>query len=182
CDYADYFANKWSALLRNKRGAPTHTRGTYAFYDWIRDGLMANKPYDQFAREIVAASGDLSQNPPVAWYRQVNNPNAQLEDTAQLFLGLRLQCAQCHHHPFEKWSQQDYYSFAAFFSQVGRKAGAMPGEEIIAHKRGVAQAVNKRTKLTVKPTGLGSKTADIAPEDDPRSVLSDWMTDKDNPF
>jgi len=91
-DYADYFANKWSALLRNKRGAPTHTRGTYAFYDWIRDSLLANKPYDQFAREIVAASGDLSQNPPVAWYRQVNNPNAQLEDTAQLFLGLRLQC------------------------------------------------------------------------------------------
>src|SRR5882672_1826921 len=120
-DYADYFANKWSALLRNKRGAPTHTRGTYAFYDWIRDSLLVNKPYDQFAREIVAASGDLSQNPPVVWYRQVKDPNAQLEDTAQLFLGMRLQCAQCHHHPFEKWSQQDYYSFAAFFSQVGRK-------------------------------------------------------------
>jgi hypothetical protein len=181
-DYADYFANKWSALLRNKRGAPTHTRGTYAFYDWIRDSLLVNKPYDQFAREIVAASGDLSQNPPVAWYRQVNNPNAQLEDTAQLFLGLRLQCAQCHHHPFEKWSQQDYYSFAAFFSQVGRKAGTQPGEEIIFAKRGLPMATNKKTKQPVPPAGLGEAPLKCSADDDPRQALADWMSRKDNPF
>jgi len=181
-DYADYFANKWSAPLRNKRGAPTHTRGTYAFYDWIRDSLLRNKPYDQFAREIVAASGDLSQNPPVAWYRQVNNPNAQLEDTAQLFLGMRLQCAQCHHHPFEKWSQQDYYSFAAFFSQVGRKAGAQPGEEIIYAKRGLPTATNKKTKQSVPPAGLGDAPVKLSPDDDPRQALADWMSNQDNPF
>ena len=181
-DYADFFANKWSALLRNKRGAPTHKRGTYAFYDWIRDSLLVNKPYDQFAREIVAASGDLSQNPPVAWYRQVNNPNAQLEDTAQLFLGMRLQCAQCHHHPFEKWSQQDYYSFAAFFSQVGRKAGAQPGEEIIYAKRGIPTATNKKTKQPAPPAGLGDAPMKLSPDDDPRHALADWMSNKDNPF
>jgi len=181
-DYADYFANKWSALLRNKRTEPAHTRGTYAFYDWIRDSLLANKPYDQFAREIVAASGDLSQNPPVAWYRQVNNPNAQLEDTAQLFLGLRLQCAQCHHHPFEKWSQQDYYSFAAFFSQVGRKAGAQPGEEIIYAKRGMPTATNKKTRQSVSPAGLGDAPVKLSPDDDPRQALADWMANRDNPF
>jgi len=181
-DYADYFANKWSALLRNKRGAPTHTRGTYAFYDWIRDSLLANKPYDQFTREVVAASGDLSQNPPVAWYRQVNNLNAQLEDTAQLFLGMRLQCAQCHHHPFEKWSQQDYYSFAAFFSQVGRKAGAQPGEEIIYAKRGIPAATNKKTKQPVPPAGLGDVPLKLSADDDPRQALADWMSSKDNPF
>ncbi len=181
-DYADYFANKWSALLRNKRGGPTHTRGTYAFYDWIRDSLLANKPYDQFAREIVAASGDLSHNPPVAWYRQVKDPTAQLEDTAQLFLGTRLQCAQCHHHPFEKWSQQDYYSFAAFFSQVGRKTGAQPGEEIIFAKRGMASATNKKTKQSVPPAGLGDSPLKLSPDDDPRQALADWMSSKDNPF
>ena len=181
-DYADYFANKWSALLRNKRGAPTHARGTYAFYDWIRDSMLANKPYDQFAREIVAASGDLSQNPPVAWYRQVNNINAQLEDTAQLFLGLRLQCAQCHHHPYEKWSQQDYYSFAAFFSQIGRKPGAQPGEEIIYAKRGMPTATNKKTKQPVSPAGLGDKQIKLSPDDDPRQALADWMSNKENPF
>jgi hypothetical protein len=181
-DYADYFANKWSALLRNKRGSPTHTRGTYAFYDWIRDSLLVNKPYDQFARQIVAASGELTQNPPVAWYRQVNNPNAQLEDTAQLFLGLRLQCAQCHHHPFEKWSQQDYYSFAAFFSQVGRKAGAQPGEEIIYAKRGMPTATNKKTKQPVPPAGLGDGQLKLSPDDDPRQALADWMSNTNNPF
>jgi hypothetical protein len=181
-DYADYFANKWSALLRNKRGDGTHARGTYAFYDWIRDGLVANKPYDQFVREILAASGDIGQNPPVAWYRQENNMTSQLEDTAQLFLGQRLQCAQCHHHPYEKWSQRDYYSFAAFFSRVGRKPGSQPGEEVIFHRRGAAEATNKKTKELVKPAGLGARPATLAPDDDPRYALLDWMTAKDNRF
>ncbi|HYV27186.1 MAG TPA: DUF1549 and DUF1553 domain-containing protein, partial [Candidatus Eisenbacteria bacterium] len=181
-DYADYFANKWSALLRNKRAAPTYTRGTYAFYEWLRDSFLADKPYDQFAREILAASGDLSQNPPVAWYRQVKDANTQLEDCAQLFLGMRLQCAQCHHHPYEKWSQNDYYSFAAFFSQVGRKPSAQPGEEIVYHKRGVATATNKKTKKSVKPAGLGTAPLNVPPDDDPRQALADWMAGPDNPF
>jgi len=118
----------------------------------------------------------------VAWYRQVKDPNAQLEDTAQLFLGLRLQCAQCHHHPFEKWSQQDYYSFAAFFSQVGRKVGAQPGEEIIYAKRGLPTATNKKTKQSVPPAGLGDAPVKLSPDDDPRQALADWMSSKDNPF
>lgn len=181
-DYADYFANKWSALLRNKRTAPTHMHGNYAFHGWIRDSLLENKPYDQFAREILAASGEMSQNPAVAWYRQVKEPTAQLEDTAQLFLGTRLQCAQCHHHPFEKWSQQDYYGFAAFFTQVGRKAGNRPGEEVIFHKRGKATATNKKTKEPVVPAGLGSRPFDLNPDQDPRLALVDWMSSKDNRF
>ncbi len=181
-EYADYFANKWSALLRNKRDEATHTRGTFAFYDWIRDSLLVNKPYDQFARAIITASGDLTENPPVAWYRQVNSPNAQLEDTAQLFLGLRLQCAQCHHHPYEKWSQHDYYSLAAFFSQVGRKPGGQPGEEIIYPRRGLATAVNKKTKQPVPPAGLGTTPARLTADSDPREALADWLSSKDNPF
>ena len=181
-DYADHFANKWSALLRNKRGDATHKRGTYAFHGWIRDSLMENKPFDEFVREILAASGDLTANPPVAWYRQVKNTTAQLEDTAQLFLGQRLQCAQCHHHPYEKWSQQDYYSFAAFFSQVGRKPGAQPGEEFVFNRRGLAKATNKKTNQSVSPAGLGATPASLTPDDDPRLALVDWMTSKDNRF
>lgn len=180
--YAEYFANKWSALLRNKRTAPTHIYGTYAFHAWIRDSLLVNKPYDQFAREIVAASGEIAEHPPVAWYRQVREPNAQLEDIAQLFLGTRLQCAQCHHHPFERWSQQDYYSFAAFFSQVGRKQGPRPGEEIIFHKRGKPAATNKKTQKKAAPAGLGSPALELDPDVDPRLALADWMSGKNNPF
>jgi hypothetical protein len=181
-DYADYFANKWSALLRNKRALPAHKHGNYAFYDWIRDSFSQNVPYDQFVRQIIAASGDTADNPPVTWYRQVTTPTAQLEDTAQLFLGTRLQCAQCHHHPYEKWSQQDYYSFAAFFSTVARKPGADPGEEVIYHKRGVASFVNKKTSLPVKPAGLGAKVAELSPDDDPRQALVDWMVSPENRF
>ena len=135
-DHADFFANKWSAILRNQRDDARDQRGTYAFHGWIRDSFLTNKPYDRFVREILAASGDLSENPAVAWYREVKDPGKQLEDASQLFLGLRLQCAQCHHHPYEKWSQQDYYSFSAFFSRVGRKPGTNPGEETIFHRRG----------------------------------------------
>ena len=91
-----------------------------------------------------------------------------MEDTAQLFLGTRLQCAQCHHHPYEKWSQADYYSFSAFFSRVGRKSGSQLGEEVIFHKRGMAEAVNKKTKAPVKPAGLGAPPPVLTPDDDPR--------------
>jgi hypothetical protein len=181
-DYADYFANKWSALLRNKRNDANQMRGTYAFHDWIRDSLMANKPFDQFVREILAASGDISQNPPVAWYRQVSTTTSQMEDTAQLLLGQRLQCAQCHHHPYEKWSQRDYYSFSAFFSRVGRKAGSQPGEDAIFHRRGMAETTNKKTKQPEKAAGLGTGPVALAPDDDPRLALVDWITGKENRY
>ncbi|HTH50176.1 MAG TPA: DUF1549 domain-containing protein [Candidatus Limnocylindria bacterium] len=181
-DYADYFANTWSALLRNKRADAKQARGTYAFHDWIRDSLAANKPYDQFAREILAASGDVTENPPVAWYRQVRTMQNQLEDTAELFLGLRLQCAQCHHHPYERWSQADYWSFGAFFSQVGYKTGSQPGEDIIVHRRGTAQATNKKNGQQMKPAGLGEPALPLSPDEDPRQALADWLTKPDNRF
>jgi Protein of unknown function (DUF1553)/Protein of unknown function (DUF1549) len=181
-DYADFFANKWAALLRNKREDKRDITANFAFYSWVRDGFLSNKPYDQMVRELLAATGDVLENPAVAWYKRVKEPQQQLEDVAQLFLGTRMQCAQCHHHPFEKWSQQDYYGLAAFFSQVGRKPTAIKGEEIIYHKRGVASSVNKRTKLAVKPTSLGDAALDIPADDDPRLKLADWMSNKANPF
>ena len=181
-DYADYFANKWSALLRNKRTDPKHARGTYAFHGWIRDSLASNKPYDQFARDILTASGDITENPPVAWYRQLRSVQTQLEDISQLFLGQRLQCAQCHHHPYERWSQADYWSFGAFFSQVSYKAGAQPGEEVVVHRRGTAQATNKKNGQALKPAGLAQPAIQATPDDDPRQFLADWMTSAKNPW
>lgn len=181
-EYAEFFANKWNALLRNQRTQPTYARGSYLFSSWIRDSIADNKPFDQFAREVVAASGSLDQHPPVAWYRQVKEAKTQMEDVAQLFLGTRMQCAQCHHHPFEKWSQQDYYGFAAFFANVSRKNATAKDEEIIFNKRGTAQMTNIRTKQPVMPTSLGSEPVKLRPEQDPRLVLAEWMSKKDNPF
>jgi hypothetical protein len=181
-DYADYFAGKWAALLKNRRDDASDTISNFAFHAWVRDSLLANKPYDQFVRELLAATGTVIGNPPVAWYKRVKEPKQQLEDVAQLFLGVRMQCAQCHHHPFERWSQDDYYSLSAFFSQVGRKPSATRGEDMIYHKRGVAMATNVKTGQSLKPAALGDAIEAIPPSEDPRLRLADWMGSKANPF
>ena len=181
--YADFFAGKWSAVLKNRRDDQTRDIvSNFAFHSWIRDSLLANKPYDQLVRELLAATGTIIGNPPVAWYKRVKEPKQQLEDVAQLFLGVRMQCAQCHHHPFERWSQDDYYALAAFFSQVGRKPAATQGEDFIFHKRGIAVAINMKTGVPVKPAALGDAVPPIAADEDPRLRLADWMGSKNNPF
>ncbi len=181
-DYADFFANKWTALLKNRRDDESDTVSNFAFHAWVRDSFLANKPYDQFVRELLAATGTVIGNPPVAWYKRVKEPKQQIEDVAQLFLGVRMQCAQCHHHPFERWSQDDYYSLAAFFSQVGRKPSGTRGEDLIFHKRGIAVAANMKTGVPLKPGALGDAIPEIAADEDPRLKLADWMGSKNNPF
>jgi hypothetical protein len=181
-DYADFFAGKWAAVLKNRRDDAGDLVSNFAFHAWIRDSLLANKPYDQFVRELLAATGTVIGNPPVAWYKRVKEPKDQIEDVAQLFLGVRMQCAQCHHHPFERGSQDDYYALAAFFAQVGRKPSDTRGEDLIFHKRGSAAATNIRTRLAVKPAALGDPMPTIAPDEDPRLRLADWMKSPNNPF
>ena len=186
-EYADYFANKWNMVLRNKKRNNEDLAGTYAFYQWIWDSLYENKPYDEFVGDILTASGDPESNPAVIWYREVAETNEQVEDVAQLFLGVRIQCARCHHHPFEKWSQNDYYGFAAFFSRVGKKnlaAGetSPARDRRVFHNEGVAQAQNPRSGAQLKPTALGVEPYEVPAERDPRVYLADWMSSPENPF
>ena len=189
-DYADYFASKWSAILRNRRKTPQEdAKPTFAFHAWIRESLDKNVPFDQFTRSVLTATGEEIKTPAVQWYREVKDPSAQIEDMAQLFLGQRIGCAKCHHHPLEKWSQEDYWSLAAFFSRVqikeakkAKKKGEPTDPFMVSFKPGAAELVNPRTKLSVKATGLGAKPAVIAAEDDPRHKLVDWMVAADNPF
>ena len=181
-DYADYFANKWTALLKNKREDAADITANFAFHAWMRDSLLANLPYDALVRQILGATGTIVSNPPVAWYKRVKEPNLQQEDVAQLFLGVRMQCAQCHHHPFERWSQRDYHALTAFFTQVGRKPTAIAGEDLIFHKRGTALVENKKTMEKVMPAALGQTPPKILPDEDPRLLLADWMGESSNPF
>ncbi len=181
-DYADFFAGKWTPLLKNRRDDASDITSNFAFHAWIRDSLLANVSYDQIVRELLAATGTVIGNPPVAWYKRVTEPKQQLEDVAQLFLGVRMQCAQCHHHPFERWSQDDYYSFAAFFSQVGRKPTGTRGEDLIFHQRGLATAKNVKTGEALKPAAFGDDVGEISPDADPRLRLAYWMSSKENPF
>ena len=180
--YGDYFGNKWAMVLRNRR-VPQRLAVSYRFHDFIRRSLQDNVPYDQFVRSVLAASGDVEVNPAAAWYINVTNATSQLEDTAQLFLGLRIQCARCHHHPFERWNQDDYYSFQAFFSQVGLKTNrkGLRNAEVF-HRGGAATASNPRSKQQLKPSGLGGEPIDVPSYEDPRHALVDWMSAPDNPF
>ena len=181
-DYAEYFSNKWAAILRNKRKGNTYTRGTQAFHEWLMGSLHANKPYNQLITELVTARGEIGHNPASAWFRNVTDQKERLQDTAQVLLGVRLQCAECHHHPYEKWSQQDYYGFSAFFSRVGKKKTDVPGEEAVFHNVGLATAKNPKSGENVKPKPLGGDELNIKPEDDPRLDLAAWMTSESNPF
>src|SRR5438105_4331664 len=153
-----------------------------SFNNWVRTALRESMPADQLVREIITAEGSTFTEGPANFYRLANNSADWAENTAQLFLGVRLQCAQCHHHPFERWSQDDYYALAAFFSRVGRKPSGVRGEDLIFHQRGVAEATNVRTKQPVKPAALGDPVPPIPPGDDPRLRLADWMRKPDNPF
>ena len=180
--YADFFANKWTTLLKNRRDDSSDLLSNFAFHSWIRDSLLANKPYDALVRELIGATGTVVSSPPVAWYKRVKDPKQQIEDVAQLFLGVRVQCAQCHHHPFERWSQDDYDGLAAFFSQVGRKPTSVRNEDLIFHKRGVAGLISPRSSSPVRPIALGASPETISPDEDPRLVLADWMAAPSNPF
>lgn len=194
-EYADLFAGKWNAVLRNKRQSPKDdAKPTFAFHAWIRESLDKNKPYDLFVREIVTAAGEEIATPPVTWYREVRDVPSQVEDVCQLFLGTRMQCARCHHHPLEKWSQQDYYGMAAFFSQLAYKKPAplAKGEKKpkdapkplthVYHENGVAKAQNPRTKLFVPPTALAAEPMKLPADADPRLKLAEWITAKENPY
>ena len=181
-DYAEYFAGVWSSILRNRRADDDSRRGSYEFHRWLRAAFQENTPYDEFVRAVVAAKGEIDSHPPVVWYREVDTREEQVEDTAQLFLGIRIQCARCHHHPFEKWSRRDYYGFSAFFSRMGRKAGRGPRETAVFHRRGAAAATNPKDGERLDAAGLGAEPAEISPEQDPRDVLVDWMVAEENPF
>jgi hypothetical protein len=181
--YADRFAMTWSAILRNKRTlGPLSQPGTFAFHAWVRQAIAENLPYDRFAAAILTATGDAAENPPVVWFRPAATSDAQVDDTAQLFLGLRLQCARCHRHPFERWGPDDYYGFAALFSRVGRKPGpdtATPRIFVLP----VGQATDPMTGRSYAPRLLGeSSPLELEPGADPRQALADWLRRPDNPY
>lgn len=197
--YASTFALKWGDILRNRRNGLVGVGGaqvrTTALHGWIRDSLANNKPYDQFVREILTARGDFSgtdAQPAVGWYNVLRTPQALVDDTAQAFLGTRIQCAQCHHHPYEKWSQDDYWSLAAFFARVqlvNPNAKAPAKAPAKADKNGTrvvlageGEVTGPHGKVYAKPRPLDGPDLTVPAEEDPRQKLVDWMVQPENPF
>jgi hypothetical protein len=185
-DYAAFFALRWGSILRNspKKGG-LDERATYAFADWLKDMIARNRPYDEFVRGILTATGDWQEAPPMNWYWQMSDDplHQPTTDCAQVFLGLRLQCAKCHHHPYERWGQGDYYGLAGFFARLRQKPlGA--GEEVayFPDRVNATDEVNPRTGQPLVPKLLDGPVLNVPPEGDPRQQLVDWMTRPDNPF
>ena len=181
-DYAAYFALRWGSILRNASLAGSE-QAAYAFHDWIRDMIARNRPYDEFVRGIVAAAGEWQDAPAVNWYWQMRDDQLHqpVADTAQVFLGLRLQCAKCHHHPYERWSREDYYGLAGFFSRLGRKDLGEP-PPYFAERRRTTGEINPRTGKPIEPKLLDGPYLDVPKDEDPRHHLVDWMARPDNPF
>jgi hypothetical protein len=184
-EYADYWANKWADLLR-----PNPYRvGIKAVYNLdasLRDAFRRNLPYDQFVREIVTAQGSTFRNGAAVVFRDRREPAEITTMVSQLFLGIRLDCARCHHHPFEVWGQDHFYRFAAYFARLGHKGqGVSPpisgGEEIIyTLARGTVR--HPVTGEVLAPRPLFGTAAEMSDERDPRQALADWIVSKDNPY
>jgi hypothetical protein len=181
-DYAAYWALRWGSILRNSQLAGSEA-AAYAFHDWLKDMIGRNRPYDQLVRGVVAAAGEWQEAPAINWYWQMRDDQLHqpVSDTAQVFLGLRLQCAKCHHHPYERWSQDDYYGLAGFFARLGRKGFGEPPPYYSSRTVTTGER-NPRTGKALVPRLLDGPELEVPPEEDPRHKLVDWMARPDNPF
>jgi hypothetical protein len=179
-EFYDFWTLKFADILRSN-GRLIQPKGTYVFNRWIREQLERNMPMDQFVRALLTAEGSAMRNPAANYYRISRDPENSVETTAQLFLGVRIQCAKCHNHPFERWTQDDYYGFAAFFSRVKQKNGPLPDDEVVFSTR-EGEVRQPRTGKVMKPKALGGPTFDDPAAGDRRKALASWLTGPDNPF
>jgi len=185
-DYAQFWALKWGDLLSLKQDLLSE-QGLRKYYDWLVRSWESNQPFDEFCRQLITAQGSTYENPPANYYRAWKDARHWTENTAQVFLGVRIDCARCHNHPFETWSQKNYFGFSAFFDRVQKKSGRRPGEAVIWVRREgkvtrpegvVLWAVKGQIDPWVPVTGV----LPDAGERDLREVFAEWLTRPDNPF
>ena len=187
-EWSAYWALKWGDLLRINR-FPLFTGigdgGMWTFHNWIRQSLRENKPMDQFVREMITARGSIYNSGPANYFKISKEPEDLAETTAQVFLGVRLQCARCHHHPFENYSQSDYYGMAAFFTGVRTKSspdfGAI-GEDTVVFVEDATPIKHPRSGEVITATPLGGEAVDMDGSSDLRETLANWLTDPENPL
>lgn len=183
--YADYWANKWADLLRPNPDR-VGVKSVFVLDQWLRESFRANKPYDQFVREILLAEGANHRDGPAVVYRDRREPTELTTSFSQLFLGTRMECAKCHHHPNEKWTQEDFYQFAAFFGPVKRKGGGLSPpisggfETFFFAPGGMVKHPVSDEVMTPRP--LGGESLNVSTNVDPRPLLAEWLTNAKNPF
>jgi len=187
-EYADYWTLKWSDVLRSSRKT-IQIKGTHVFQRWLRTHMEKDTGFDDVVKEMLTANGSTNVNPAANFYRIARDAQNLAETTAQLFFGIRMQCAKCHNHPFERWTQDDYYSMSAWFARVKQKKDArdpgpapnQPGGEVIFSLKS-GEVTQPRTGKVMQPKFLGGAVPAIGPRTDRREVLADWLASTKNPF
>ncbi len=180
-EFVDIWVMKWAELLQVRTIANrVEKKPMLAYFNWLREKIASNTPTDQMVQEILGSRGGSFASPATNYYQTETETLKVAENVAQVFMGMRIQCAQCHNHPFDRWTMDDYYSFAAFFAQIGRKQGEDPRETIIFNSGGgeVAHLVGGRV---MKPKFLGGAEPDLAGRDR-REVLAQWLASAENPY
>ncbi|HET6573528.1 MAG TPA: DUF1549 and DUF1553 domain-containing protein [Fimbriiglobus sp.] len=189
-EFAAYWAQKWSDLLRNEEKS-LDKKGVQVFHRWIKAWIAGDKPLNEFARAILCARGSTYANPPANFYRAVRDPLVRAESVAQVFLGLRVGCAKCHNHPFDRWTQDDYFGFAALFARVDYRVLANDRRDRLDKHEFVGEQVvftdpGKELKHPhggdAVPRFLGAATPDLTGRADRLGALADWVADPKNPF
>lgn len=179
-EYVENWTNKWADLLQVNRRFLSE-KGAWALRSWIKHAVAENMPYDEFARAVLTGSGSTFVNPAASYLRVLREPDAAMENTTQLFLGIRFNCNKCHDHPFERWTQNQYYELAGYFAQVGRKPGPNPEEEIIydAHAGEVPHA---KTGKSVPPKFPYQTDLPLDDAVSRREQFAQWATSRDNQY
>jgi hypothetical protein len=179
-EFVEIWLMKWAELLQIRTNQNISTKSMLSYYTWLQNKIANNVPMDVMVQELLGSAGGTFANPATNYYQNETDTLKTAENVAQVFMGMRIQCSQCHNHPFDRWTMDDYYGFAAFFSQIGRKGSEDPRELIVFNSGGgeVSHPVGGRV---MKPKFLGGETPNVAGKDR-REVLAKWLASPNNPY
>ena len=184
-EFTELWVMKWAELLQIRssinNNQPPFYKNALLYYNWLSERIGKNVPINEIVVELLSATGGTVSSPAVNFYQTEIDQLKLTENVAQVFMGMRIQCAQCHNHPFDRWTMDDYYGFKAFFAQIGRKQTDDPAEVIVFNSKG-GESRHFLTQAVMKPKFLGGETPELKPTDDRRKVLADWMASPRNPY
>ncbi len=186
-EFTELWVMKWAELLQIRSNIPGNNnrppfyKNALLYHNWLSERIAKNVPLDDIVVELLSATGGTVSNPPVNFYQTELDQLKLTENVAQVFMGMRIQCAQCHNHPFDRWTMDDYYGFKAFFSQIGRKNTDDPQEVIIFNSKS-GESRHFVTNAVMKPKFLGGDTPELKPGQDRRRVLAEWLVSPKNPY
>jgi hypothetical protein len=181
-EFIEMWVMKWAELLQIKTNQTNQVsyKNSLLYFNWLRDRIASNVPIDKIVQEILSSTGGTFTTPATNYYQIERETLKVAENVAQVFMGMRLQCAQCHNHPFDRWTMNDYYGFASFFTQIGRKQAEDPRETVVFNSGG-GETNHPVTKTPLPPKFLGGEVPDVKGQDR-RKVLAEWLASPKNPY